>query len=67
MYILAIFLPPVPVFLKAGLGADFVINICLTILAWIPGVIRKWLLFPHSNVIGGRIEECFIEREKTDA
>jgi uncharacterized membrane protein YqaE (UPF0057 family) len=40
-YIIAIFLPPLAVFLKTGCGADFVINILLSILGWIPGVIRK--------------------------
>jgi uncharacterized membrane protein YqaE (UPF0057 family) len=42
LYFLALFLPPVPVFLKAGCGADFLINICLSILGWIPGVIHAW-------------------------
>jgi len=42
-YILAIFLPPLAVFLKRGCGADFFINICLSILGWIPGVIRMYL------------------------
>jgi len=42
MYMLAIFIPPLAVFLKTGCGADFFINICLTILGWIPGVIHAW-------------------------
>ena len=41
-YVVAIFLPPLAVFLKRGCGADFLINICLSILGWIPGVIRKY-------------------------
>jgi len=42
LYLFAIILPPVSVFLKTGCGADFLINICLTILGWIPGVIHAW-------------------------
>jgi uncharacterized membrane protein YqaE (UPF0057 family) len=42
LYFLALFLPPVPVFLKRGCAADFLINICLSILGWIPGVLRKF-------------------------
>ncbi|KAK4634048.1 Plasma membrane proteolipid 3 [Fulvia fulva] len=44
LYFLAIFLPPVAVVLKAGCGADFLINICLSILGWIPGVIHAWYI-----------------------
>ncbi|KIN02352.1 hypothetical protein OIDMADRAFT_18935 [Oidiodendron maius Zn] len=42
LYILAIFLPPLAVFFKRGCGADFLINIGLSILGWIPGVVRKY-------------------------
>jgi uncharacterized membrane protein YqaE (UPF0057 family) len=38
--ILAIFLPPVGVFLERGCGADFFINILLTILGYIPGIVH---------------------------
>jgi len=40
LYFLAIFLPPLAVFLKSACSADFFINILLSILGWIPGVIR---------------------------
>ncbi|KAL6305415.1 hypothetical protein BKA93DRAFT_825105 [Sparassis latifolia] len=36
----AIILPPVGVFLERGCGADFFINILLTILGYIPGIIH---------------------------
>ncbi|KAJ7489807.1 plasma membrane proteolipid 3 [Mycena galericulata] len=36
----AIILPPLGVFLERGCGADLLINILLTILGWIPGVIH---------------------------
>ncbi|ORY88250.1 hypothetical protein BCR35DRAFT_301774 [Leucosporidium creatinivorum] len=42
LYLLAILLPPVSVFLKRGCAADFWINICLSILGWIPGVLHAW-------------------------
>ncbi len=35
--IFAFLLPPIAVLAEEGLGADFIINICLTILGWIPG------------------------------
>jgi uncharacterized membrane protein YqaE (UPF0057 family) len=46
LYFLAIFLPPLAVFFKRGCTADFLINILLSILGWIPGVIREPALFP---------------------
>ncbi|KAK2070541.1 hypothetical protein P8C59_005026 [Phyllachora maydis] len=42
LYLLAIFLPPVAVVLKRGCGADFLINLGLSMLGWIPGVIHAW-------------------------
>ncbi|PNS20236.1 hypothetical protein CAC42_5686 [Sphaceloma murrayae] len=38
--IIAIFLPPVGVFLERGCGADLLINILLTVLGYIPGIIH---------------------------
>jgi uncharacterized membrane protein YqaE (UPF0057 family) len=38
--ILAILLPPVGVFLQVGLGTQFWINVLLTLLGYIPGVIH---------------------------
>lgn len=43
--ILAILLPPVAVYLKAGAGKDLVINIILCLLVWIPGIIHAlWIV-----------------------
>ncbi|KAJ5137356.1 stress response RCI peptide [Penicillium atrosanguineum] len=36
--------PPLGVFLERGCGADLLINICLTILGWIPGVIHAFYI-----------------------
>ncbi|KAF9482725.1 UPF0057-domain-containing protein [Pholiota conissans] len=49
LYFLAIILPPVAVFLKRGCAADFWINICLSILGWIPGVIHAWYIISKSE------------------
>ncbi|KAK3691739.1 plasma membrane proteolipid Pmp3 [Vermiconidia calcicola] len=38
--VLAIFLPPAGVFLERGCGADLLINILLTVLGYIPGIIH---------------------------
>ncbi|KAF8201652.1 hypothetical protein BJ912DRAFT_1053977 [Pholiota molesta] len=50
--ILAIFLPPLGVFLERGCGADFFINILLTILGYIPGIIHgKSSLTPYPSLL----------------
>lgn len=38
--LLAIFLPPVGVFLEVGLGLHFWLNLLLTFLGYIPGIIH---------------------------
>jgi len=43
--VLAIFLPPVAVFLTVGIGLHFWINILLTILGVVPGMIHAlWVI-----------------------
>lgn len=43
--IFAIILPPVGVFLQVGIGMHFWINIVLTILGYIPGIIHAvWVI-----------------------
>ncbi|KAK3703450.1 plasma membrane proteolipid Pmp3 [Vermiconidia calcicola] len=42
--ILALFLPPLTVVLRRGVGADLLINILLTCLAWLPGVLHAWYI-----------------------
>ncbi|GBF67064.1 plasma membrane proteolipid [Trichophyton mentagrophytes] len=48
--ILAIILPPIGVFLERGCGADLLINICLTILGYIPGIIHALSVIPSVRV-----------------
>lgn len=38
--ILSVLLPPVGVFLEVGIGLQFWINVVLTILGYIPGIIH---------------------------
>lgn len=41
----AILLPPLGVFLQVGIGVDFWINILLTLLGYIPGIIHAvWVI-----------------------
>lgn len=44
--LLAIFLPPVAVFLKVGLTLHFWINVILTLLGYIPGSLHAlWVVY----------------------
>lgn len=46
----AIFLPPLGVFLTVGLGGAFWINILLTLLGFIPGIIHAiWVIAKHDE------------------
>ncbi|AFY44672.1 YqaE/Pmp3 family membrane protein [Nostoc sp. PCC 7107] len=41
----AIFIPPLGVFLQVGLGKDFWINILLTFLGYVPGIVHAvWII-----------------------
>ncbi|BFZ59972.1 hypothetical protein YB2330_000994 [Saitoella coloradoensis] len=52
--IITIFLPPLGVFLISGCSADFLINICLTVLGYLPGHIHAFYLeYKHYK----RLEE----------
>ena len=45
LIILALLLPPLAVFLKAGVGKDLVINILLCLIFWVPGIIHSlWVV-----------------------
>jgi uncharacterized membrane protein YqaE (UPF0057 family) len=44
--IVAIILPPLGVFLEVGLGAQFWINVILTLFGYIPGIIHAlWVIY----------------------
>jgi len=45
LIILAIFLPPLAAFFVVGLSTQFWINLILTLLGWVPGMIHAlWLV-----------------------
>lgn len=48
--LLAILLPPLGVFLQVGLGLQFWINVILTILGYIPGIIHAvWVILRYGE------------------
>lgn len=45
LIVLSVLLPPLGVLLSRGLGTQFLINIVLTILGYIPGIVHAvWLI-----------------------
>lgn len=42
--LLNIFLPPLAVFLKHGVGTALLFNIILTMIGWLPGVIHAFVV-----------------------
>jgi len=40
--LLIIFLPPVAVAMKEGIGGQFLINVVLTLIGWLPGVVHAF-------------------------
>jgi len=42
--IITLFIPPLGVFMIAGCGADLCVNICLTLLGYIPGHVHAFYL-----------------------
>lgn len=54
MILLTIFLPPVAVAIKEGIGAQFLINILLTLIGWLPGVVHAlWVNSRGSEPVIG--------------
>ena len=50
--IAAIVIPPLGVFLTVGVSSALVINILLTLLGWIPGVIHAlWVISKQSEKV----------------
>lgn len=49
LIILSIFLPPLAAFLVVGLSKHFLLNILLTLLGGVPGMIHAlWLVLKHK-------------------
>ena len=48
--LLRILLPPVGVFLTVGFGGQFWLNILLTLLGYLPGIIHAvWIIARHTR------------------
>lgn len=48
--IFAIILPPLGVFLTVGIGKSFWINLVLTLLGYLPGIIHAiWIIAKHDE------------------
>ncbi|KAJ1944662.1 hypothetical protein FBU59_002538 [Linderina macrospora] len=57
LLILALFFPPLTAFFKRGFGTDLLINLLLTILGFLPGLLHAWyLVFEHPYETRGYVE-----------
>ena len=51
--ILALLIPPVAAFLTVGIGLHFWLNILLTLLSFVPGMVHAiWLVVRHAHQAG---------------
>lgn len=49
-FLLGILVPPVGVFLTYGISTTLVINVLLTLLGWVPGIIHAvWAIAKHDE------------------
>ncbi len=45
LIIISLILPPLAAYLKVGVSGAFIVNIILTLLGWLPGVVHAiWLV-----------------------
>jgi len=52
-YLFAVLLPPVGILLTYGIGPTLVINILLTLLGYVPGIIHAvWAIAKHDEKLG---------------
>ncbi|KAI8069953.1 hypothetical protein BC940DRAFT_296561 [Gongronella butleri] len=49
LFVIAFFFPPLAVLIKRGCGADFIINILLSLLGAIPGIIHAFYIVHKYN------------------
>lgn len=50
MILLTIFLPPVAVAMKEGIGGQFLLNLLLTLIGWLPGVVHAFWINSRGNI-----------------
>ncbi|GAB1741250.1 hypothetical protein NU219Hw_g6491t1 [Hortaea werneckii] len=60
--IIAIFIPPLVVLLRAGCGANLIINIVLLFLGWIPAVLHAWFIIIDRPSARDRLHERKYDR-----
>ncbi len=48
--VLAILLPPLAVGLQKGIGSAFLINVLLTLVGWLPGVIHAFYVLSRKTL-----------------
>ncbi len=53
MILITILLPPFAVALKEGIGLQLVLNVLLTLVGWLPGVIHAFWIQTRSGTIAG--------------
>jgi uncharacterized membrane protein YqaE (UPF0057 family) len=54
--LLGILVPPIGVFLTYGLSSTLLINLLLTLLGWVPGVIHAvWAITKHEEKVEGTV------------
>lgn len=51
--ILSVLLPPLAVALKRGISGAFLINVLLTLIGWVPGVIHAFYVNSRPDVQPG--------------
>ncbi|HEY9764364.1 MAG TPA: YqaE/Pmp3 family membrane protein [Trichocoleus sp.] len=54
--LLAVLVPPLGVFLTYGIGTTLLINVLLTLLGYLPGMIHGlWAVTKHYDGVGQRV------------
>jgi uncharacterized membrane protein YqaE (UPF0057 family) len=54
LFLLALLCPPWAVYLAVGGGRELQLNILLTVLGWVPGVVHAWyILGTHCHALSG--------------
>jgi uncharacterized membrane protein YqaE (UPF0057 family) len=52
MILLTIIFPPLPVALKEGIGLQLLLNVLLTLIGWLPGVVHAfWVQTRGSDAL----------------
>ncbi|KAI8347636.1 putative stress response RCI peptide [Choanephora cucurbitarum] len=63
LILIIILLPPLGVFFMRGCGADFWINICLTILGYLPGHIHAFYVLVKERDEGRFREPAYVSNQ----